>query len=395
MKTKDVKISDIKIGARHRKDFGDIAALADSIKENGLLQPIGVTHENTLIFGARRLKAVSEILGWKTIPCSVLDITSIVIGEHAENEIRKGFTPSERDAIRRAIEEHLEGRQGCRTDRSRTCGQSPTSGTDPQHGEKTREFAAKKAGFSSERTARRVRHVVENGAPALVEALDKGEVSANRAAEIAALPTSEQKRALAADRAQSDRMEGKKQKGPPKRPDGPRPRSLSEKALYIKQWIANGQKSSDACSSCGMSKAEYQRAVTVAASGHADLIDAMDHGILTVNAAYSATKTPDKIDGIVEEARYRHEKKNHRQISAAGKPKPQLLLELLGSTYTDWKGAESNLPINSHTIPSDPRKLSEVIRLCKVVRKTVTYLLDRIEKEIEACSAKTAGKKTS
>ena len=35
-------ISQIKIGKRHRKALGDLAALAASI-ESGLLQPIGVT----------------------------------------------------------------------------------------------------------------------------------------------------------------------------------------------------------------------------------------------------------------------------------------------------------------------------------------------------------------
>jgi ParB-like chromosome segregation protein Spo0J len=35
-----MKISDIKIGERFRKDLGDIQTLANSIKEIGLLQPV-------------------------------------------------------------------------------------------------------------------------------------------------------------------------------------------------------------------------------------------------------------------------------------------------------------------------------------------------------------------
>lgn len=49
-----LKISDIKVGNRHRKDMGDLTSLADSIKEKGLLQPIGVTEKLELVFGERR-----------------------------------------------------------------------------------------------------------------------------------------------------------------------------------------------------------------------------------------------------------------------------------------------------------------------------------------------------
>ena len=53
-------ISQIKIGKRHRKALGDLAALAASI-ESGLLQPIGVTPEMDLIWGYRRLLAYRDI----------------------------------------------------------------------------------------------------------------------------------------------------------------------------------------------------------------------------------------------------------------------------------------------------------------------------------------------
>ena len=38
--TTELKLGDITIGDRHRKDLGDIKALAESIKKVGLLQPI-------------------------------------------------------------------------------------------------------------------------------------------------------------------------------------------------------------------------------------------------------------------------------------------------------------------------------------------------------------------
>jgi ParB-like chromosome segregation protein Spo0J len=48
-------IADIKVGKRHRRDLGDIAALAESIKAVGLLHPIVVQPDGKLIAGARRL----------------------------------------------------------------------------------------------------------------------------------------------------------------------------------------------------------------------------------------------------------------------------------------------------------------------------------------------------
>lgn len=35
-------------------------------------------------------------LGWDRIDCRVVNVSSMVAGEHAENEIRKDFTPMER-----------------------------------------------------------------------------------------------------------------------------------------------------------------------------------------------------------------------------------------------------------------------------------------------------------
>jgi N6-adenosine-specific RNA methylase IME4 len=98
-----MRITDIKIGKRHRKNMGDIRTLAASIKEMGLLHPIVVTPDRKLIAGARRL-AACESLGWKNVPVTIVNLDQIVRGEIAENTIRKDFLPSEIDAIRRSIE---------------------------------------------------------------------------------------------------------------------------------------------------------------------------------------------------------------------------------------------------------------------------------------------------
>ncbi len=390
MLTKNLKISDIEIGPRHRKDFGDIDGLVANIKENGLLQPIGVTRDNVLIFGQRRLMAINS-LKWETIPCSILDIESIVIGEHTENEMRKDFTMTERDAIRREIEKHIIVKKGGAGGGTARSSHLAGSNSKPSSGQDTADFTAKKSGLSSEQTARRVRFVVEHGIPELQKAMDDGVITPNKAAATAKLPADMQKDVLSGKTKLTSRKgKPKEVKGPPQRPDLKSPKTISEIAAYIKAWVANGEKLDKACASCSMGRAEYQRAKLVVEFGNKELIKAMDEELVTLNAAREAIKKPDSIHDLIEKARYEREKKKHKTYSFKGKPKPELLLDLLGMTYTYWSGAESNLPINSATIPSDIKRRSEVARHCKNIRRIVTTMLDKIEKEMEKCSSKTA-----
>lgn len=92
-----------KSGARFRRDLGDIPALATNIEEIGLLHPIVITLDNTLIAGMRRLQAV-QFLGWREVPVRVVDLDDVVRGEHDENVVRKDFLPSEAVAIAKALE---------------------------------------------------------------------------------------------------------------------------------------------------------------------------------------------------------------------------------------------------------------------------------------------------
>jgi ParB-like chromosome segregation protein Spo0J len=93
----------IKIGKRHRADLGDIKQLAHNIAEIGLLHPIVVTPDGSLIAGACRLMAF-RTLGRDTIPVTVVDLERVVLGEYAENTFRKQFTPSECADIADALE---------------------------------------------------------------------------------------------------------------------------------------------------------------------------------------------------------------------------------------------------------------------------------------------------
>jgi ParB family transcriptional regulator, chromosome partitioning protein len=65
-------ISAIKVGKRIRRDMGDIASLAESIEDIGLLNPITVDEDGRLLAGARRLAACKR-LGWKKIRVNVVE----------------------------------------------------------------------------------------------------------------------------------------------------------------------------------------------------------------------------------------------------------------------------------------------------------------------------------
>jgi N6-adenosine-specific RNA methylase IME4 len=102
-KQQTLAVEKIRIGNRHRRDLGNISALADSMAELGLLQPIVVRPDGTLIAGERRLHAAQR-LGWTEIPVHVVDLDAIVRGEFAENACRKDFAPSELVAIGAEVE---------------------------------------------------------------------------------------------------------------------------------------------------------------------------------------------------------------------------------------------------------------------------------------------------
>jgi ParB family chromosome partitioning protein len=191
---KEIKIAAIKVGQRHRRDMGDLTSLADSIRQEGLLQPIGVTDMLELVFGERRLLAYRDILKKKTILARIVDVSSILAGEYHENEIRKDFTPSERVAIAKAIERQIGNRRGQRTDKE-------LRGFFPEvaPGKRTREAAAEKAGFGNDKTYRQAGKVVENGTPRLIQAMDGGRVSIFAAALLADADADEQEAILELD----------------------------------------------------------------------------------------------------------------------------------------------------------------------------------------------------
>jgi ParB family chromosome partitioning protein len=102
------KISDIIIGDRCRQDLGDIAALAKSMRDLGLLQPVVITQDNKLVAGRRRLAAALE-LDWTVVPVHVAtgldDALRMLRAERDENACRKDFLPTEAVALADQLDE--------------------------------------------------------------------------------------------------------------------------------------------------------------------------------------------------------------------------------------------------------------------------------------------------
>ena len=116
-----IKISEIKINpGRRDTQQRNVEELARSIAAVGLMNPITVTQDNTLIAGLHRLEAV-KLLGWTEIECTVSDADGLQaeLAEIDENFVRAGLSHRElgdlllrRKELYEAI--HPETRQGMR-----------------------------------------------------------------------------------------------------------------------------------------------------------------------------------------------------------------------------------------------------------------------------------------
>ena len=116
-----MKISDVKINpGRRDTQQRNVEELARSIAAVGLMNPITVTQDNTLIAGLHRLEA-AKLLGWTEIECTVSDADGLQaeLAEIDENFVRAGLSHRElgdlllrRKELYEAI--HPETRQGMR-----------------------------------------------------------------------------------------------------------------------------------------------------------------------------------------------------------------------------------------------------------------------------------------
>lgn len=151
-----VPIDSIKVGERIRQNLGSITDLAVSIDEIGLLHPVVVLADNTLIAGARRLAAVTS-LGWKEVPVTVVDsldaLARALQAERDENTCRKDFTPTEaaemRDRIAKALKPKADAAKAATQAQK---GEGKVGGSKLERPEpvgRTRKVAAQATGLSS------------------------------------------------------------------------------------------------------------------------------------------------------------------------------------------------------------------------------------------------------
>lgn len=105
--TKNILVEGVRVVGRHRRDLGDITALTASIENIGLINPITVTEDMSLIAGERRLEAYRK-LGRTTIPARIVrDLEGAVqrlMIERDENTERKPMTPEELVSLGKALE---------------------------------------------------------------------------------------------------------------------------------------------------------------------------------------------------------------------------------------------------------------------------------------------------
>jgi len=105
-KVKILNISDIQVGDRYRTNLGDLEALAESIKDKGILQPITVDTNYNLLAGGRRITAAG-IAGLTKIPALIRETAGEIDArevELLENVMRMDFTWDESARLIRDID---------------------------------------------------------------------------------------------------------------------------------------------------------------------------------------------------------------------------------------------------------------------------------------------------
>lgn len=178
----DVRIADIRLNGRHRTELGDIDALAVSIDAIGLLHPVVLTPDNTLVVGQRRLEAFKR-LGREAIPVhyaeSLSDLHSLLRAESDENTCRKPFTPSEAVAMGESIERAYRpvaeaARRQSPGRPKKPGGSSPMISEPPRRDEEARTTAvAAKAVGMDRRTYEKAKAVIASGNSQAVAEMDR------------------------------------------------------------------------------------------------------------------------------------------------------------------------------------------------------------------------------
>ncbi len=141
-------IKDILVGERRREEMGDVIALANSIQQYGLLQPVVIDAAMNLVAGERRLLAC-KALEWKSIEVRQLGELStqeLRLLELEENIRRKNLTSYEMNKTIgeyvAAVKEELEAEAADKELRPES-GQNQKQAGRPSQAASTRKVAAR------------------------------------------------------------------------------------------------------------------------------------------------------------------------------------------------------------------------------------------------------------
>ncbi len=151
-----------------REDAGEVSGLADTIREQGMLQPLGVLplgHERyRVVYGGRRLRAARE-LGLQRLPCIVLEpaTSDVLVQQLVENIQRLELNDLEKARSFARLRERI---------RDASDGQAPNEG-------QTEEQISRLVGLAP-RTIRRYLGLLDL-APEVQELLRSGELSVTQA----------------------------------------------------------------------------------------------------------------------------------------------------------------------------------------------------------------------
>ena len=148
----DRPIDSIRIGHRHRRDLGDLDELEASIRDQGLLQPITISPDGTLVCGVRRLE-VAKRLGWHKVNvwvrAGISSPLQRLLAEQHENTARKPYSPTEAAALYRELKTLIAEDAARRQEASRFGADEPADDDDREVGHGAADSAA-----PSDRTSR-------------------------------------------------------------------------------------------------------------------------------------------------------------------------------------------------------------------------------------------------
>ena len=173
-----MKVDEIIVKDRIRKDSGGMMELINDIKANGLINPVTINTDHVLLAGYRRLTAC-KALGMTDIPVHMVSTKSEeqdLKVEISENEIRKEFTMTERlDYARR-----LQRIESIKAEERMKAGKQDPVQNSAQG--KTRDKVAEQVNMSHD-TLRKAQEIAENKDkfdPEEFKDWDDGKLSTNK-----------------------------------------------------------------------------------------------------------------------------------------------------------------------------------------------------------------------